>query len=97
MRSRFSSYGLANHDLLQVQIIALHSLLSHHFLKIISYNPILSLIEYFLKKKPWLGSHSTLGENERYFEDNDIINRKGKARNKSPTFKKGLKEKRDIN
>ena len=26
------------------------------------------------KKKPWLGSHPTLGANERYFGDIDIIN-----------------------
>jgi len=29
---------------------------------------------FSFKKKPWLGSYLTLGANERYFEDIDMIN-----------------------
>ena len=38
-------------------------------------SPIFEPGEIFsFKKKPWLGSHPTLGANERYFEDIDVIN-----------------------
>ena len=52
------------------------SLISLHFLKnYILCSPILSLVKYFLsKKKTWLGSHPTLGANEKYFRDTGKIN-----------------------
>jgi hypothetical protein len=37
-----------------------------------------------------------LGANDRYFEDTDRVDGKRKAENKSTTFEKELKEKRDM-
>jgi len=52
------------------------SLLSFHIS--LKYYPLQSHFEpgkiFSFKKKPWLGSHPTLGANERYFEDTDRIN-----------------------